>query len=69
MNKLDNESPEIKNLVLADWYGNEYEVIAKKIKIGNTFYWHYDDSDGIDRLVKCGEDEVLEGRGDKAEAL
>ena len=65
MNKFDNESPEIKNLVLVDWYGNEYEVIAEKTKIGNTFYWHYDDSDGIDRLIKCVEDEVLGGMGIK----
>ncbi|MFA5428863.1 MAG: hypothetical protein WC279_11735 [Sulfurimonas sp.] len=57
----DNESLEIKILVIADWYGIEYEVIAEKIKIGNTFYWHYDDTDGIDRLLKCGqEDEITD---------
>lgn len=56
----DNESLEIKILIIADWHGIEHEVIAEKIKIGNTFYWDYDDTDGIDRLQKCEEDEITD---------
>ncbi|MDD3834805.1 MAG: hypothetical protein PHS42_04950 [Sulfurimonas sp.] len=54
---VDEYANDKKCISIIDLDGAEYEVIASKIKIGHTFYWHYDDCYGIDRLMKCKQED------------
>ena len=54
---VDEYAKEKKCIPIIDLDGVEYEAIASKIKIGHTFYWHYDDCYGIDRLIEWKQED------------